>query len=320
MRWRRPDLRQCRRDRGSPRRPLPQSPRRPPERRPSSSLCRSSSAPGSPRRPRCRPSPGCGRVCLDLASEGQASGAGRGCAANIAGAAIGRSRRVKRDSHYAALALFDQALKADPNDADALAGEAFTYMALYTFGEAATETSLDGKIIDQADRAIALSADNMRAYAAKSLYLAGTGRANQSLRAADSGLAIDPNNAPLLDARTLAEISLGHFERAKSDAQQAMRLSPRDPETPNRLINLGMAELGLRRFDAVIDEFQKAIDAGAHYFIPYVNLAAAYALAGKMDEAKSALAEGRRLNPNLTVKWLTNHAPNLPPLDRKSVV
>ena len=93
-----------------------------------------------------------------------------------------------------------------------------------------------------------------------------------------------------------------------------MRLSPRDPETPNRLINLGMAELGLGRFDAAIDEFQKAIDAGAHYFIPYVNLAAAYALAGKMDEAKSALAEGRRLNPNLTVKWLTNHAPNLPPL------
>ena len=29
---------------------------------------------------------------------------------------------------------------------------------------------------------------------------------------------------------------------------------------------------------------------------------------------KNALAEGRRLNPNLTVKWLTDHAPNIPPL------
>ena len=44
------------------------------------------------------------------------------------------------------------------------------------------------------------------------------------------------------------------------------------------------------------------------------SAAAAYALAGKMDEAKNALAEGRRLNPNLTVKWLTDHAPNIPPL------
>ncbi len=93
--------------------------------------------------------------------------------------------KEKRDSHYAALALFDQALKIDPKDADALAGEAFTYMALFVFGEATTETDLDAKIIDQADRAIALDPDNMRAYVAKSLYLAVTGRANEALRAAD---------------------------------------------------------------------------------------------------------------------------------------
>ena len=38
-----------------------------------------------------------------------------------------------------ALGFFDQALKIDPNDADALAGKAFTYMALFVFGEATTE-------------------------------------------------------------------------------------------------------------------------------------------------------------------------------------
>jgi hypothetical protein len=31
-----------------------------------------------------------------------------------------------------------------------------------------------------------------------------------------------------------------------------------------------------------------------------------------MEEAKTSLAEARRLNPNLTVKWLIAHAPNLP--------
>src|SRR5260370_8250745 len=151
--------------------------------------------------------------------------------------------KEKRDSHYAALALFDQALKIDTDDADSLWGEAFTSMALHIFREGATETNLDTRIIDQADRAIALAPDNMRAYAAKSFYLADTGRAKEALRAADSGLAIDPNNAPLLDARTLSEIALRRLDQAKSDPHQAMRLSPRDPETPNRLINLGMAEL-----------------------------------------------------------------------------
>jgi TolB-like protein len=222
--------------------------------------------------------------------------------------------KEKRDSHYAALDLFGQALTIDPNDADALAGEAFTNMALFSFAEAVAEADLDAKIIGQADRAIALAPDNVRAYVAKSAYLTGTHRASEAARVADAGLAVNPNYAPLLDARSFAEAALGRFEQAKSDAQQAMLLSPRDPEVPSRLIALGMAEIGLGHFDAAINEFQKAIDAGAHYFVPYVNLAAAYALEGKTDEAKAALAEAQRLNPQLTVKWLIDHAPNLPPL------
>ena len=33
-----------------------------------------------------------------------------------------------------------------------------------------------------------------------------------------------------------------------------------------------------------------------------------------MEEAQTALAEARRLNPQLTVAWLTAHAPDVPPL------
>ena len=44
----------------------------------------------------------------------------------------------------------------------------------------------------------------------------------------------------------------------------------------------------------------------------YTNLAATYAHAGRMVEAKAALAEVRRLNPAITLKWLKEHTPNLP--------
>ena len=46
-------------------------------------------------------------------------------------------------------------------------------------------------------------------------------------------------------------------------------------------------------------------------------LAGSYAFLGKMDEAKPALAEARRLNPNLTVKWFITHSPNVPKADRR---
>ena len=66
--------------------------------------------------------------------------------------------------------MFEQALKIDPNDADALAGEADSYSSEY-FCWANPETDYDAKVIGQADRAIALAPDTMRAYWTKSVYL-----------------------------------------------------------------------------------------------------------------------------------------------------
>jgi adenylate cyclase len=209
--------------------------------------------------------------------------------------------------------LFDQALKIDPNDADALAGEAYVYHVAYFYGWKTTE-DYESKVLGQADRAIALAPDNMRAYWVKCEYLNASHRPNEALGTANTGLAINPNYAPLLAARSSAESSLGHFEQAKSDVQQAMRLSPRDPVIGMFHVILGDAELGLGHFDAAIDEYHNAIDASYRVFFAYSNLAAAYALEGKMDEAKTALGEARRIFPNLTVKWMIAHTPNLPPV------
>jgi hypothetical protein len=46
----------------------------------------------------------------------------------------------------------------------------------------------------------------------------------------------------------------------------------------------------------------------------YAVLAAAHALEGKTEEAKSALAEARRQNPKLIVQGRMAHGPNIPAL------
>jgi tetratricopeptide (TPR) repeat protein len=92
-----------------------------------------------------------------------------------------------------------------------------------------------------------------------------------------------------------------------------MRLSPRDPALSRWHNFMADAEIGLRHFDAAIDECSKAIDGGYRVFYSYLNLAVARAFKGEMDEAKAALAEARRLNPKLSVKWLTERKPVLQP-------
>ena len=219
-----------------------------------------------------------------------------------------------KDNNNAARALFDQALKIDQNDADALMGDTATYAIEYFFGWTNPEIDYKAKILGQAERAIALAPNNVWAYWHKAIYLGLSRHPNEALGAADSGLAIDPNFAPLYASRCSAETSLGQFEQAKSDILQAMRLSPRDPFAGFWYVFLGDAELGLGHFDAAIDAYHKSIDLGYRAFQPYVDLAAVYALQGKMEEATPALAEARRLNPKLTIKWLQTVAPNLPPL------
>jgi adenylate cyclase len=209
---------------------------------------------------------------------------------------------------------FEQALQLDPNNADALGGNAMTYVLQYAFGWGQPGTDYDAKILGQADRAIALDPNNVRAYAAKSFYLYISHRPTQSLGAADAGLAIDPNYASLYAARRGAELSLGRYAEAKADMENAMRLSPRDPDIGTWHMYMGDAELGPGDYAAAIAEYQKAIDAGYRTFIPYADMAAALALVGRMDEAKAAVAQARQLNPQLTVKWEKEHAPNIPNL------
>jgi adenylate cyclase len=215
------------------------------------------------------------------------------------------------EGNNAARAMYEQALAIDQNNAGALAGEAGTYMVDMAFGWTDPATDYDAKILGQVDRSIALVREDPLPYVVKSLYLTVVRRLDEGIRAANAGLAFNPNSARLHAARGHAGIYIGLFEQGKTDIEKAMRLSPRDPGIGGWHIFLCLAELGLGHYDAAINDGNRAFDAGYRIFLVHAFLAAAHALKGDTPRAKTALAEARRLNSKLTVKMMAERYANI---------
>ena len=252
------------------------------------------------------------RYELGMAEAAKAAGAQDPDAIDLAmrGWAVLPRSLPSKDQVDAARPLFERALKIDPDNSEALAGKAITTLFEYIYAPRA-DTDYDAAVLGLVDRAIALDRGNIHAYLAKGLYLQMSGRPEDAVRALDAGLAIDPNAAGLLATRSTANDYLGRFEPAKSDIQQAMLLSPRDPAMGQWFNLRADPELGLGRFDEALEDAKNALEGGHRVFYTYLNLAAAHAFKGEIDEAKAAMAQARRLKPDLSVKWLVKHKPVL---------
>jgi adenylate cyclase len=215
-------------------------------------------------------------------------------------------RRPTRETNNAARALFEQALAINPDDARALAGDADTYLVEKISGWASVDIDYDAKIVGQDDRAIAIAPNDPEPYNTKSLYLTYVlHRTEEGLRAADAGLALNPDSALLFAARGVGKNQIGMFAEAKSDVLRAMQLSPRDPNLGVFQSTLAASDIGLGNFDEAITDSHRAIEAGYGTWLVYSNLAAACAMANRIDDAKAAFAEVLKLNPKYSLKLMS---------------
>jgi Flp pilus assembly protein TadD len=80
-----------------------------------------------------------------------------------------------------------------------------------------------------------------------------------------------------------------------------MRLSPLDPEMVRILTGTAIAHLFAGRFDEASSWAEKALSEFPGFVVAAGVLAASHALAGRMEEARLAMQQLRRVSPNLRV-------------------
>jgi adenylate cyclase len=117
----------------------------------------------------------------------------------------------------------------------------------------------------------------------------------------DCAVALNPNSAFAWNLRGWTYRYAGLDEEAIRSFERTIRLSPLDPLLYTTFAGIGIALIGLRRFDEAVEAAKKALRKNPSFTPSYRCLAAALAHLGREAEAREAVARHLELEPNFRI-------------------
>jgi TolB-like protein/cytochrome c-type biogenesis protein CcmH/NrfG len=214
------------------------------------------------------------------------------------------------ETMIAARDLFERALKLEPDNVDALAGVATSYIFEVLNGYYETGNDLR---LRQAEpllaRALALDDRQLVALKARAALLRAQGKFDDAIRAAQVVLTQNPGEPWAYKEVALSAMYLGRSADALDWFEKAERFGPRDPGRWTWLAGKGQVLILLARDEQAIASLRAAIDSNPAAVGEYAVLAAAYALAGRDEEARNALMQYTNIHPATTVSTFRNMSP-----------
>ena len=206
-----------------------------------------------------------------------------------------RGRAGKR-TFGEAISSFERALELDPRSVEAqsqlahqLSGRVLTGMP----GQAPADLARAEGLVD---RALAVSSRYAFAHFVKGQVLRAQERSEEAIPEYETAIALDRNLVAALSGLAWCKLNAGSIEEVIPLAEQAIRLSPRDPLIGVRYYQIGIVHLLQSRTGDAVVWLEKA--RSAMPIQPHVrgHLASAYALKGDRERAAAELAEARRLS------------------------
>ena len=220
------------------------------------------------------------------------------------------NRPSSAENMIEARTLFERALKLQPENVDALAGVATTYIfeMLNSYYSNDNELRLE-RAEPPLKRALAVDDHNITALKAHAALLRAQGKFEDAIVAAQLIIDQNPGEPWAYKEIALSTMYLGRVEDSLVWFQKAELIGPRDPGRWTWLGGKGQALLLLGRDAEAIKSLRAAVEANPANVGDYAVLAAAYALSGHDDEAQAALAEYRRSHPETTIGSFRHMSP-----------
>jgi len=193
------------------------------------------------------------------------------------------------------IGLFEHALAHDPESV-----EAQSRLALLLVERVVSLMSDSATVdLERAEglvaRALAAKPRSAVAHFVKGRVLQAQKRWEEAIFEYESALALDRNLVGALHELGWCKLSTGSIEEAIPLAEQAIRLSPRDPDIGWRYLLIGTVHQLQSRTDEAIIWLEKGRSAMPAAPFHHSHLASAYALRGEPERAAAELAEAQRL-------------------------
>ena len=213
------------------------------------------------------------------------------------------------------LTLLKRAAEIDPNYARASSLLAWGYAARAHLGRADPEPELKTALV-MARRAIEQDWEDPWAHLAMGYVHMVSRRSQPAIAELSEAIELNPNFA---FAHTVLGSAYGYAGMPDEGLRQvalATRLSPRDHIQAATLSVIGLCHLMAKRFAEAVSFERRAVQLRPHFGTAWRTLAAAAGLAGDTVLAAQALAEAKRLQPNLSVDWVEKYQPIVRAEDR----
>jgi adenylate cyclase len=200
-----------------------------------------------------------------------------------------------------AKALFDSALRLDPDNVDAMIGKAKCLANDVNFRWSAFVIEDKKRATDLIDRALSKWPGSAAAHWVKGNILL-VGHPEGALAEYDAALESNPNFQTAYASKGIALILSGRARQALSPIQLALRISPRDNFAYFWHGNLCRAYLHLKEYKDAIEECRRSVNMSSSHSQAYIDLISAYGATGQMDQARQTVAELNKILPTVTLQ------------------
>jgi TolB-like protein/class 3 adenylate cyclase len=220
------------------------------------------------------------------------------------------ARTGQRTGLGLALALYEKAVVVDPTFAEAFAGDARTtvYVWRVSFNDLIQSAPARKRAYEKASRALELDPDLSSPYAILGIMQVVDRRYEEAIASARQAVALGPGDVEAQVALGYVQMFAGNYGEAATAVETALRLDP-NLSPINREV-AGLVFLLQGNTAKAIETLERARDDAPDVGDFQIKLAAAYARAGRLADARTAIANGRRLGAwiDSLAAWRINQA------------